>query len=638
MDRLRTSLLIALFAALAVFLSVCGENDVATNGNDNPPAPPGEGAGAAPWQTPEIQPVADPSDGDGGMVEAPGSENAELFAPLADSYERIDPAKDGWETEAFSEAANRQLKRVVALFESGGQGSVADLADPEFSTGLLRPKEQSTVFEDQSLTVTRAVGGPAPSIGYAGPKGLKGALADYGVALGEGASNRRLKLKLYKVKGKDYETEVLVQATADVPGGRVQFDANWVCGWNTANSSNPLLRSIKTTRHSEARYSGEAGSLFRECTEAVLGGNLSYREQLLHSTDYWRLRIQRDLGLDVVANHGLAVGDVNEDGLDDLYLCQQGGLPNRLYIQQPDGTLVDYTVESGTGWLDYCASALIIDLDNDGDSDLVVGQETRLLLMENDGEGRFELAFGTSTLAQTFSIAAADYDADGDLDLFACGYNPLSDSIRRGAMGEPLPYHDARNGGANMLLRNDGGWYFNDATAEAGLDHNNNRFAFAASFEDYDNDGDLDLYVANDYGRNNLYRQDDGKFSDVAKLLGVEDMSSGMSVSWADFNHDGWMDVYVGNMFSAAGNRITYQRQFQGEMPEEARKILRRHARGNSLFQADGKAGFIDVSMQAGVTMGRWAWASKFADFNNDGWEDLVVANGFISTTDTGDL
>ena len=124
----------------------------------------------------------------------------------------------------------------------------------------------------------------------------------------------------------------------------------------------------------------------------------------------------------------------------------------------------------------------------------------------------------------------------------------------------------------------------------------------------------------------------------IADKLGVEDMSSGMSVSWADFNRDGWMDFYVSNMFSAAGNRITYQRQFKESTPGEIKRIYQRHARGNSLFQSDGEGGFRDVSVAAGVTMGRWAWGSKFCDINNDGWKDIVVNNGFISSEDTGDL
>jgi hypothetical protein len=170
------------------------------------------------------------------------------------------------------------------------------------------------------------------------------------------------------------------------------------------------------------------------------------------------------------------------------------------------------------------------------------------------------------------------------------------------------------------------------------MDQNNRRFSMACSWEDYDDDGDQDLYVANDYGRNNLYRNDGGRFIDVAAAAGVEDISAGMSVSWGDPNRDGRMDVYVSNMFSSAGNRIAYQRRFQSGADPKTRSYLQRHARGNSLFFNDGGTAFQDVSVPAGVTMGRWAWSSQFADVNHDGLEDILVANGFITQQDPGDL
>ena len=144
----------------------------------------------------------------------------------------------------------------------------------------------------------------------------------------------------------------------------------------------------------------------------------------------------------------------------------------------------------------------------------------------------------------------------------------------------------------------------------------------------------MDLYVANDYGRNNLYQNDDGRFVDVAKELGVEDMSAGMSVSWGDYDRDGISDLYVSNMFSSAGNRITYQRQFKLGANPDLVNNFRRHARGNSLFKGVLGKPFKDVSETANVTMGRWAWGSRFADIDNDGWLDILVANGFITAPD----
>ena len=185
-------------------------------------------------------------------------------------------------------------------------------------------------------------------------------------------------------------------------------------------------------------------------------------------------------------------------------------------------------------------------------------------------------------------------------------------------------------------------------TRQVGLDVNNRRWSFAASWEDYDNDGDPDLYVANDYGRNNLYRNNGGQFVDVAAEMGAEDSASGMSVAWGDYDRDGWMDVYIANMFSAAGNRIISQPNFNPAPAAGLPQQFRRFVRGNTLLRNLGQAsdstsdrtmaGFSDEGARARVTMGRWAWGSNFVDLNNDGWEDLVVANGFMTTEDTGDL
>jgi hypothetical protein len=290
-------------------------------------------------------------------------------------------------------------------------------------------------------------------------------------------------------------------------------------------------------------------------------------------------------------------------------------------------------------WLELTRSALLIDLDNDADQDLVICRGWYLLIMSNSGDGRFELSSQLRCRGDAYSMVAADYDNDGDIDIFVCCRDPDStDDEFVGILGAPLPYHDANNGAANMLWQNDGEGQFRDVTKDVGLDHNNRRFSYAAAWADYDNDGDMDLYVANDFGRNNLYQNKGGLFSDVAAELGVEDISAGMSVTWGDYDGDGLLDLYVSNMFSSAGNRIAYQRQFRAGSSEQALGDFRRHARGNSLFRNAGDDGFQDVSQSSGVTMGRWAWGAKFVDLNNDSREDLYVANGFITTEDTGDL
>ena len=153
-----------------------------------------------------------------------------------------------------------------------------------------------------------------------------------------------------------------------------------------------------------------------------------------------------------------------------------------------------------------------------------------------------------------------------------------------------------------------------------------------------DLDGDLDLYVTA-FGPNVLYEnRGDGTFLDVTEASGVQDSRFSAGASWADFDRDGWMDLYVANMFSSAGHRITDQAKFRRGDDQQIRQRYRRFAKGNTLFQNLRDGTFREIGAEANVEMGRWAWSSPFLDINNDGWEDIVVANGFLTTEDTGDL
>ena len=271
-----------------------------------------------------------------------------------------------------------------------------------------------------------------------------------------------------------------------------------------------------------------------------------------------------------------------------------------------------------------------------------------VVVASNEGD-HFQVRDVLTSDDDTTSLTSADYDLDGDLDLYVCVDYPNehfaaigeeSDAIVVQGGAANRVYHDANNAGKNSLYRNeirDSKRRFVDATVEVGLDENNRRFTWAAAWEDYDNDGDQDLYVANDFGRNCLYQNEGGRFRDIAAEVGVEDSAAGMSADWGDVDRDGRMDIYVANMFSSAGSRITEQPEFKQDVDAEIKQRWRRFAMGNTLFKNDGSA-FRDVSSDAAVTLGRWSWSSNFLDVNNDGWPDLAVANGYITTDDTSDL
>ena len=419
---------------------------------------------------------------------------------------------------------------------------------------------------------------------------------------------------------------------------RIQQTGEWVLDWTRTPRQQWLVHRWRAGKRTRAVASR---ALFADVSEQALGANDSYRDQLRHGVDHWRSRLDGALGVDVYGHQGVSVGDIDGDGDDDLYVSQPSGLPNRLFRNDGGLSFVDISADAGVGVLDSTSMSLFADADNDGDQDLIVITALAPLVFHNDGKGVFRnvpgaVEFSSDPQGQLTSAAMADYDLDGDLDLYVCAYRYHGGTGPRHA---PTPYHDANNGPPNFLLRNRGDGTFEDVTQASGLDQNNTRFSFAASWADYDADGRLDLYVANDFGRNNLYRNNaDGTFSDVAARLGVEDVGAGMSASWFDYDRDGRLDLYVANMWSAAGLRVSSQTAFQQTLSGNVRNLYQRHAKGNTLFQGQAQGTFADATFDAGVANARWAWSSDALDFDNDGDEDLYIANGYVTNSDTKDL
>ena len=200
-----------------------------------------------------------------------------------------------------------------------------------------------------------------------------------------------------------------------------------------------------------------------------------------------------------------------------------------------------------------------------------------------------------------------------------------------------------RMGRLTFSMRNQRDGTFHDVTRETGLDRNNTRYSFCCGWSDFDSDGWPDLYVVNDFGRKNLYRnKGDGTFTDIAEQAGVEDVGAGMGVCWFDYDNDGVADLYVANMWTAAGERVAAQENFKKDASQEIRSLYRKHAMGNSLFRNSrhnaGSATFVDTTKAAGVGMGRWSWSSDAWDFDHDGFPDLYVVNGMVSGPSREDL
>ena len=568
---------------------------------------------------------------------APGLEKQRFDSVVRTVAEREDPVIDGWDSERFNEVVSKQLKTVGKFLSTGSMppSEVTKLVADDFQSRGLRPGELSKAYGDDAITVSR--GETTQQAIVEGLDGFEEVMLDQHQAL-SGLAKHHFKFKVIRVEQAEEHTKTIAyfQIDGHSSSSAKQVNATWTCRWIAgADPDHPLLAEIEVDDYEEVVYASKP--MFADCTESVFRDSDRFGRQLIYGIDHWTDQFDSAIARPA-AGHGIAIGDVNGDGLDDVYLCQSPALPNLLLIQNADGTVRDTAVEAGVNWLEGTRAALLADLDNDGDQDLVAVLGSKVVVHSNDGTGNFKKATIVSTPSSLFQINAVDYDNDSDLDLFICGYTLSSGIDVNDVFANPMPFHDANNGAPNVMLRNDGGWGFTDVTNEIGLGENNRRFSYASAWDDYDADGDLDLYIANDFGRNNLYRNDDGKFSDVAPELEVEDIGPGMSASWGDYNNDGRPDIYVSNMFSSAGNRITHQLQFKTGLDSETKKDFQRHARGNSLFENAGDGKFHDRSVDLGVTLGRWAWGSLFVDLNNDGWEDLYVANGFVTADSNNDL
>lgn len=565
-------------------------------------------------------------------------------SPLDDVLRLVAPGSDEYVTEKYAfeiEAILNEWSRAIKAPDESSSAHVSVLAkflDPAIEATPLLPVNEIKLRSANGIDIVRR---RFASDTDAGRDKFLRQVADW---LGQISSVETAEFQITSID-QTGQTPLAVNLDIryDIVGvrkdsGREERIGYWRTDWLRTESGQWRARRWQAANETLAVA---RGPVYLDITKHALGEIDSYNRQMLRGVDYWRTVLDGACGIDVYGNNGIAAGDFDNDGLDDLYICQPAGLPNRLYRNRGDGTFEDVTEKAGVEVLDSTACALFADFQNKGLQDLLVVCGSEPLLFLNQGNGTFIVkrdAFKFAHTPQgTFAHAAiADYDRDGRLDIYFCVYSYY---LGLDQYHYPVPYFDARNGPPNFLLHNEGNGVFVDRTEAAGLNVDNDRYSFACAWGSCNSNGMPDLYVANDFGRSNLYRNNgDGTFTAVSSEAHVEDVGAGMSASWSDVENGGKQDIYVANMWSAAGQRVSVQKPFQENAPEDTRALYRRHARGNSLYRNQGNGKFQNMAEQAGVQMGRWSWCSDFLDFDHDGYPDLYIANGYISGPDRNDL
>ncbi len=342
--------------------------------------------------------------------------------------------------------------------------------------------------------------------------------------------------------------------------------------------------------------------------------------------------------IQTVMGAGLAVGDVNGDDYPDLFVAGEG--LGKLYInkgKQAPGVFEDATEAwKVPGGLFDSRGSLFIDHDGDGDLDLLVLRSASpSLLLDNTGTAFVDVAAkrGFAPGKGAHVASAFDYDGDGDLDLHVGFYG--SQACNRGPCAERnLPALDGLNGTPNQLWQRQDDGSYKEVGAQAGIDHRG--WTLATGTFDHDGDGDLDLYVANDFGANVFYEnQGDGTFKDISAVTGTADRGSGMNVSFSDVNNDGRMDFYLTNIDMFSKNiKVVFPTDTKTVNLDDATLRSFRYISGNKLYVGSKDGRYTSQEAQRFEPGDRgWSWAGVFFDVENDGDEDLYLSNGWIESS-----
>jgi tetratricopeptide (TPR) repeat protein len=580
-----------------------------------------------------------------GCERSPKVGRVEIALPLHNDFDEskseLDFRGDSTFTEATdSEALESEIEeKLFKLGEyfarelKGISPDTPEFVSPSFSGSGIDRKRFEVRFSGDRVAIGRwKTAASAPK--FSGDGALRSFIGN--VLIGWKQSNQfGIDFKIYQTETVD--GNVTAKLVAETFGqvksqSGLQATSLWETKWTKDESNGITLDSIKVLGREELVVRVPEGQLLQDCSMSIFENCGAWVSQLKFGLDQWAKRVP---GLSVIGTQGVAVGDINGDGLDDLYVCEGHGLANMMLLQNPDGTVRDVAIEGGVDVLDETRAALIVDIDNDGDQDLALTTDEYLVFFSNDGSERFQLESKLRIGYDGSSLSAADFDLDGDLDFFVCKFKKVRDQAD--VLFVPDSYSKGDTGGRNVLLRNDEGWLFTDVTEEVGLTESNEAHSRAAVWVDYDSDGDQDLYVANESSSSRLYENQNGWFSDITAQKEMGLPSQSRSVSFGDFNRDARPDLFVANDASSRQYRVIKGNLGSESLDPEIGKALL--AQSHVWFSKDevGNA-FTGYPLPTPIFSTESSFGSAVTDLNNDGLDDILVANGYLSRTSSEDL
>ncbi|MDN5202183.1 VCBS repeat-containing protein [Fulvivirgaceae bacterium BMA10] len=336
---------------------------------------------------------------------------------------------------------------------------------------------------------------------------------------------------------------------------------------------------------------------------------------------------------------GVAIGDINNDGLPDIFFVANFG-PDKLYLNKGNMVFENISLSAGViGTKSWETGVTMVDINNDGWLDIYVCRSTLMpntlshnLLYINNKDNTFSeraKEHGLADVANSTQASFFDYDKDGDLDMFLLNHNVN----RITAESMTFDHRDIFTG--DKLYRNDGGKFI-DISENAGIIGKTIGYGLGVMIGDVNQDSWPDIYISNDYIENDyLYiNNGDGTFAERIKEQMPHIPLYSMGGDIADYNNDGLLDIMTLDM--TAEDNFRQKANMAGMDPEKFWNTVNagKHYQYmvNCLQLNNGKGSFSDVAMMAGVSYSDWSWGALFADFDNDGWKDQYITNGYRVT------